>query len=99
MSDSMPAPLRSRLVTVDEMLKYLEKEIPNQARKIGKTDKEKESQAVPIGSRTSHFVITKNPAETDFTVSGSSAVATARSSSPAPCPATGMTASSAWRRI
>jgi carboxyl-terminal processing protease len=52
------------VVTTDEMLKYLEKEIPNQARKIGKTDKEKESQAVPIGSRTSHFVITKDPAET-----------------------------------
>ncbi|HEY3788132.1 MAG TPA: caspase family protein, partial [Urbifossiella sp.] len=52
------------VVTVDEMLKYLEKEIPAQARMLGKTDKEKESQAVPIGSRTSHFVLTKNPAET-----------------------------------
>ncbi len=52
------------VVTVDELVKYLEKEIPNQARVIGKTDKEKESQAVPIGSRTSHFAITKNPAET-----------------------------------
>jgi len=51
------------VVTVDELVKYLEKEIPNQAREIGKTDKEKESQAVPIGSRTSHFIITKNPAE------------------------------------
>jgi carboxyl-terminal processing protease len=52
------------VVTVDELLKYLDKEIPNQAREIGKTDKDKEAQAVPIGSRTSHFVITKNPAET-----------------------------------
>jgi C-terminal peptidase prc len=51
-------------VTVDELMKYLEKEIPAQARQIGKTDKEKEAQAVPIGSRTSHFVITKNPAVT-----------------------------------
>lgn len=52
------------VITVDELVKYLEKEIPNQARQIGKTDKEKEAQAVPIGSRTSHFAITKNPAET-----------------------------------
>jgi hypothetical protein len=52
------------LVTTDELVKYLEKEIAAEARKIGKTDKEKEAQAVPIGSRTSHFVITKNPAET-----------------------------------
>ncbi|HXD88327.1 MAG TPA: S41 family peptidase [Urbifossiella sp.] len=52
------------LVTVAEMLKYLEKEYPNQARQIGKTDKEKEAIAVPIGSRTSHFAITKDPAET-----------------------------------
>src|SRR5437899_3431830 len=52
------------VVTTDELLKYLEKEIPAQARKIGKTDKEKEAQAVPIGSRTSHFVLTKNPAVT-----------------------------------
>ena len=52
------------VVTVDELIKYLEKEVPNLARKLGKTDKEKEAQAVPIGSRTSHFVITKNPAET-----------------------------------
>jgi len=52
-------------VTVDELVRYLEKEIPNQARLIGKTDKEKESQPVPIGARTSHFGITKNPAETE----------------------------------
>ncbi|MDB5311463.1 MAG: putative CtpA-like serine protease [Gemmataceae bacterium] len=52
------------LVTTDELVKYLEKEIPNQARQIGKTDKEKEIQAVPIGARTSHFVVTKNPTET-----------------------------------
>jgi C-terminal peptidase prc len=52
------------VVTVDELVKYLEKEVPAQARLIGKTDKEKEAQAVPIGLRTSHFVITKNPTET-----------------------------------
>jgi len=52
------------LVTTDELVKYLDKEIPEQARKVGKTDKEKEAQPVPIGARTSHFPITRNPAET-----------------------------------
>lgn len=52
------------LVTIDELVKYLDREIPNQAREIGKTDKEKEAQAVPIGAGTSHFPITRNPAET-----------------------------------
>jgi C-terminal peptidase prc len=52
------------LITTDELVKYLEKEMPNQAREIGKTDKEKEAQPVPIGSRTSHFPVTKNPAVT-----------------------------------
>lgn len=52
------------LVTIDELVKYLDREIPNRAREIGKTDKEKESQAIPIGAGTSHFVVTKNPKET-----------------------------------
>ena len=52
------------LITTDELVKYLEKEMPNQARTIGKTDKEKEAQPVPIGARTSHFPVTKNPAVT-----------------------------------
>jgi C-terminal peptidase prc len=52
------------VVTVDELVKYLDREIPNQARQIGKTDKEKEVQALPLGAATSHFVITRNPAET-----------------------------------
>ncbi|MBY0513234.1 MAG: S41 family peptidase [Gemmataceae bacterium] len=51
------------LVTIDELVKYLDREIPNRAREIGKTDKDKESQAIPIGAGTSHFVVTKNPAE------------------------------------
>lgn len=53
------------VVTVDELLKYLEKEIPAHARKIGKTDKEKEALAIAIGGRSSHFVVTHNPAEID----------------------------------
>lgn len=53
------------LITTDELVKYLEKEVPNQARQIGKTDKEKEQQPVPIGATTSHFAVTRNPAESD----------------------------------
>jgi carboxyl-terminal processing protease len=51
------------LVTTDELVRYLDKVIPDRARAIGKTDKEKEDQAVPIGRKTSHFVTTRNPAE------------------------------------
>ncbi|HEV3437082.1 MAG TPA: caspase family protein, partial [Gemmata sp.] len=53
------------LVTTDELIKYLETEIPKQARILGKTDKEKEAQALPLGARTSHFVVTRNPTATD----------------------------------
>jgi carboxyl-terminal processing protease len=53
------------LVTINELAKYLEKEIPNGAREIGKTDKEKELVPFVIGQSTSHFWITKNPAETE----------------------------------
>lgn len=52
------------LVTSDELVKYLDNEIPKHARLIGKTDKEKEAQPIAIGSRTSHFPITRNPAVT-----------------------------------
>jgi len=53
------------LVTTDELIKYLETEIPKQARILGKSDKEKEAQALPLGARTSHFAVTRNPAATD----------------------------------
>ena len=52
------------IVTVDELAKYLEKEIPNQARKLGKTVKEKEAVPFIIGEEFSHFPITKNPDKT-----------------------------------
>lgn len=52
------------LVTIGELAKYLEKEIPNGARAVGKTDKEKELTAYIIGQATSRFWITRNPAET-----------------------------------
>lgn len=53
------------LITIKELAKYLEKEIPNEARSIGKTDKEKELAPFIIGQSTSHYWVTKNPAETE----------------------------------
>jgi len=52
------------LVTVHELVKYLEKEIPSGARAVGKTDKEKELVPFVIGQSTSRYWITRNPAET-----------------------------------
>jgi carboxyl-terminal processing protease len=52
------------LVTTDELVRYLDKELPNEARRLGKTNKEKEGQPVAIGGKTSHFPITLNPDET-----------------------------------
>lgn len=52
------------LVTVDELVKYVEKEIANEARIIGKTTSEKESVPFIVGEETSHFPLTKNPAVT-----------------------------------
>ncbi|MFL5338742.1 MAG: S41 family peptidase [Gemmataceae bacterium] len=49
-------------VTVDELKTYLEKEIPAQARVLGKSREEKEQAALVWGSRSSHFAVTKNPA-------------------------------------
>lgn len=53
------------LVTAKELTAYLAKEIPNAARAIGKTDKEKELTPVIAGGATSKFWLTRNPAETD----------------------------------
>ncbi len=52
------------LVSIDELVKYLEKKMPDEARAIGKTDKEKESRPFFSGVPTSHYPITKNPALT-----------------------------------
>lgn len=49
------------LVTADELVKYLEKNVAEQARQIGKTPAEKEAIPFAIGEETSHFAITKNP--------------------------------------
>ena len=53
------------VVTVDELVKYLEKEMQDQARALGKTNKEKESTPFILGELTSHFALTKNPKVTD----------------------------------
>lgn len=53
------------IVTTRELLKYLEKEIPNAARAVGKTDKEKELEPVFVGRGASKFWVTRNPAETE----------------------------------
>ena len=52
------------LVTVEELAKYIEKEVPNGARVIGKDIKEKELTPFFIGEQTSHFWITRNPTQT-----------------------------------
>ena len=49
------------LVVVDELVKYLEKKMPEQSRAIGKTTAEKESAPFIVGEETSHFALTKNP--------------------------------------
>jgi len=53
------------LITVNELAKYLEKEIPNGARQVGKTDKEKELIPFVMGQSTSHFWVTRNAAVTE----------------------------------
>jgi C-terminal peptidase prc len=50
------------LVTVDELFEYLDKQVPELARKYGKTEKEKEQVAIVLGSPNSHFALSHNPA-------------------------------------
>ncbi|HET6572675.1 MAG TPA: S41 family peptidase [Fimbriiglobus sp.] len=49
-------------VTIDELNKYLDKHVLEQARKIGKTNEEKEAVPFVIGEETSHFAVALNPA-------------------------------------
>jgi carboxyl-terminal processing protease len=49
------------LVTVDEVAEYLEKQIPDLARKYGKTEKDKEQVAIVLSSPNTHFVLSHNP--------------------------------------
>lgn len=55
------------VVTVDELVKYLEKHCADDARTLGKTTQEKETVPFIVGEETSHFAITKNPKVTDKT--------------------------------
>src|SRR5262249_13198540 len=51
-------------ITVDELAKYIEKEVPELARKNGKTKQEKEQFPFVLGGSNSHYVLTHNPAVT-----------------------------------
>jgi carboxyl-terminal processing protease len=53
------------VVTTDELATYLEKEMPELARKFGKTDAEKKQFAPVFETALTHFVITRNPAVED----------------------------------
>lgn len=50
------------LVSIDELFKYLEKNAADEARAIGKSAKEKETQPYTVGEESSHFIISHNPA-------------------------------------
>jgi C-terminal peptidase prc len=49
------------LVTVDELARYLNKRLPDLARKHGKTEKEKEQDHFVIAGAGAHFVLSTNP--------------------------------------
>ncbi len=49
-------------VTVDELVQYMSKEVPELVRKYGKTQEEKEQRDYVFGGRTSHYELTRNPA-------------------------------------
>jgi carboxyl-terminal processing protease len=48
-------------VTVDELARYVNKRLPELARKNGKTEKEKEQDHFVIAGPSSHFVLATNP--------------------------------------
>jgi C-terminal peptidase prc len=50
------------VVTVDELMEYIDKQLPEVVRTHGKTEKEKESTHLVLGGRGSHFVLTRDPA-------------------------------------
>ena len=52
------------VVIVDELVKYVEAKIPTEARKIGKTNQEKEAVPFIVGEETAHFALSKNPKQT-----------------------------------
>jgi C-terminal peptidase prc len=50
------------VVTVEELVEYVNKQLPELARTTGKTRAEKEQRDYIVGSRSAHYVITHNPA-------------------------------------
>jgi C-terminal peptidase prc len=50
------------VVTVDELVEYIDKELPERARQFGKTDEQKRQLTHVLESRASHFVLVHNPA-------------------------------------
>lgn len=49
------------VVTVDEMIEYLDKKMPELVRESGKTEQEKSQNHFVLGGRSNHFVLTSNP--------------------------------------
>lgn len=54
-------------ITVDEMVKYVRKELPELTRTIGKTDDEKGQQPMILEGHVSDYVLNRNPAVTKIT--------------------------------
>ncbi len=52
------------LVTAEELAKYLDATMVDEARKLGKVNKDREGVSIIYGQRVSHFAITKNPKRT-----------------------------------
>jgi C-terminal peptidase prc len=50
------------LITVDELVRYMNKRLPELARKHGKTEKEKEQDHFVLAGPGTHFILTHNPA-------------------------------------
>src|SRR5260370_31100133 len=50
------------VVTVDELGEYMKKEYGDQVRKLAKADEDREQQTFVLGSRSSRFELTRNPA-------------------------------------
>jgi C-terminal peptidase prc len=50
------------VVTIDELVEYVAKVMPELIRKQGKTDEEKKEYPQILGARLNHFILTENPA-------------------------------------
>jgi C-terminal peptidase prc len=50
------------VITVDELTAYVDKEMPELARKFGTTKQEKEQSHFVLGGRSNHFILSSNPA-------------------------------------